>query len=274
MFVTMFIGVLDLLSGRMRYCNAGHDVPILIGSGIGMLPCDSNIPVGVMQDWVYTLQETTIDPLTTIFLYTDGLTEAEDINHAQFQEKRIIDVIQQAPNEPQQIILAMTQAVHQFVGNAEQSDDLTMLALQYKRQQPHVRYQRSLTLPNDVQTIQLLNEFVDNVCEAAGFDISECMRMNLAIEEAVVNVMNYAYPKGVKGMVNIDATINDKGLKFVISDNGTPFDPTAKEEVDTTLSAEERGIGGLGIHLIRQIMDSINYEHIDGRNVLTLLKRI
>ncbi len=274
MFVTMFIGVLDLLSGRMRYCNAGHDVPILIGSGIGMLPCDSNIPVGVMQDWEYTLQETTIDPLTTIFLYTDGLTEAEDINHAQFQEKRIIDVIQQAPNEPQQIILAMTQAVHQFVGNAEQSDDLTMLALQYKRQQPHVRYQRSLTLPNDVQTIQLLNEFVDNVCEAAGFDISECMRMNLAIEEAVVNVMNYAYPKGVKGMVNIDATISDKGLKFVISDNGTPFDPTAKEEVDTTLSAEERGIGGLGIHLIRQIMDSINYEHIDGRNVLTLLKRI
>ena len=262
MFVTMFIGVLDLLSGRMRYCNAGHDVPILIGSGIGMLPCDSNIPVGVMQDWEYTLQETTIDPLTTI------------INHAQFQEKRIIDVIQQAPNEPQQIILAMTQAVHQFVGNAEQSDDLTMLALQYKRQQPHVRYQRSLTLPNDVQTIQLLNEFVDNVCEAAGFDISECMRMNLAIEEAVVNVMNYAYPKGVKGMVNIDATISDKGLKFVISDNGTPFDPTAKEEVDTTLSAEERGIGGLGIHLIRQIMDSINYEHIDGRNVLTLLKRI
>ncbi len=274
MFVTMFIGVLDLLSGRMRYCNAGHDVPILIGSGIGMLPCDSNIPVGVMQDWEYTLQETTIDPLTTIFLYTDGLTEAEDINHAQFQEKRIIDVIQQAPNEPQQIILAMTQAVHQFVGNAEQSDDLTMLALQYKRQQPHVRYQRSLTLPNDVQTIQLLNEFVDNVCEAAGFDMSECMRMNLAIEEAVVNVMNYAYPKGVKGMVNIDATISDKGLKFVISDNGTPFDPTAKEDVDTTLSAEERGIGGLGIHLIRQIMDSINYEHIDGRNVLTLLKRI
>ena len=274
MFVTMFIGVLDLLSGRMRYCNAGHDVPILIGSGIGMLPCDSNIPVGVMQDWEYTLQETTIDPWTTIFLYTDGLTEAEDINHAQFQEKRIIDVIRQTQNEPQQIILAMTHTVHQFVGNAEQSDDLTMLALQYKRQQPHVRYQRSLTLPNDVQTIQLLNEFVDNVCEAAGFDMSECMRMNLAIEEAVVNVMNYAYPKGVKGMVNIDATISDKGLKFVISDNGTPFDPTAKEEVDTTLSAEERGIGGLGIHLIRQIMDSINYEHIDGRNVLTLLKRI
>ena len=75
-------------------------------------------------------------------------------------------------------------------------------------------------------------------------------------------------------MVNIDATITDKGLTFVISDNGTPFDPTTKAEVDTTLSAEERNIGGLGIHLIRQRMDSINYEYIEGRNVLTLLKSL
>ena len=101
-----------------------------------------------------------------------------------------------------------------------------------------------------------------------------CMQLNLAIEEAVFNVMKYAYPPEVNGTVSIDATISDKGLKFVISDNGIPFDPTAKAEVDTSLSAEERGIGGLGIHLIRQIMDSINYEYIDGRNILTLLKKI
>jgi sigma-B regulation protein RsbU (phosphoserine phosphatase) len=168
----------------------------------------------------------------------------------------------------------MTQAVHQFVGDADQSDDLTMLALQYKHQQPDIYYQRSLTLPNDVQTIPKLSGFVETVCEASNLDMDTCMQMNLAIEEAVVNVMNYAYPKGVKGMVNIDATISSKGLKFVISDNGKPFDPTAKAEVDTSLSAEERGIGGLGIHLIRQIMDGINYEYIDGRNVLTLLKVI
>ena len=274
MFVTFFVGVLDMPTGRMRYCNAGHDAPILIGSGAGLLPCDSNIPVGVMQGWKYTPQETTIDPWTTIFLYTDGLTEAENIEHGQFQEERIFDVINQASHDPKQIIEAMTEAVHQFVGEAEQSDDLTMLALQYKYQQPDIHYQRSLTLPNDVQTITKLSGFVESVCEAAGLDMGLCTQMNLAIEEAVVNVMNYAYPKGVKGMVNIDATITDKGLTFVISDNGTPFDPTTKAEVDTTLSAEERNIGGLGIHLIRQIMDSINYEYIEGRNVLTLLKSL
>ena len=274
MFVTFFVGVLDMPTGRMRYCNAGHDAPILIGSGEGLLPCDSNIPVGVMQGWKYTLQETTIDPWTTIFLYTDGLTEAEDIEHGQFQEQRIFDVIKQASHEPKQLIEAMTEAVHQFVGEAQQSDDLTMLALQYKHQQPDIRYQRSITLPNDVQTIPKLSDFVDTVCEAAGFDMSLSMQMNLALEEAVVNVMNYAYPKGTKGMVSIDATLTDKGLKFVISDNGKPFDPTAKAEVDTTLSAEERSIGGLGIHLIRKIMDSVNYEYVEGRNVLTLVKKV
>ena len=100
------------------------------------------------------------------------------------------------------------------------------------------------------------------------------MSLNLAMEEAVVNVMDYAYPAGIKGKVCIEAEADDQQLSFVISDWGKPFDPTAKAEVDTTLSAEERPIGGLGIHLVRQIMDSINYERIDEKNVLTLRKKL
>ena len=100
------------------------------------------------------------------------------------------------------------------------------------------------------------------------------MSLNLALEEAVVNVMSYAYPSETMGSVNIEAIANERLLKFIISDWGTPFDPTAEKEVDTTLSAEDRPIGGLGIHLVRQIMDSINYERTDGMNVLTLCKKI
>ena len=274
MFVTLFVGALDMPTGRMRYCNAGHDAPILIGSGAGLLPCDSNLPVGIMAGWKFTGQETTIDPHTTIFLYTDGLTEAMNSEFEQFQEERIFNVIKNTPNTPRQLIMAMTDAVHQFVGDAEQSDDLTMLALQYNHQEADVRYQRSITLPNDVQAVPELAEFVDHVCEALGFDMGVSMQLNLAIEEAVVNVMNYAYPAGTKGSVNIEARASDEWVKFVISDSGAPFDPTAKAEVDTTLSAEERGIGGLGIHLIRQIMDSINYERVGNLNVLTLLKKL
>ena len=140
--------------------------------------------------------------------------------------------------------------------------------------QPNVRYQRQITLPNDVQEVPQLNVFVDEVCEQVDFDMSTTLKLNLAIEEAVVNVMNYAYPAGEKGDVDIEAMINDEYLVFVISDSGTPFDPTAKAEVDTTLSVEERGIGGLGIHLIRQIMDTINYKRVNGMNVLTLRKKL
>jgi sigma-B regulation protein RsbU (phosphoserine phosphatase) len=140
--------------------------------------------------------------------------------------------------------------------------------------QTDIKYQSSLTLPNDVQTIPQLAEFVDTVSEAVGLDMGTTMQMNLAMEEAVVNVMNYAYPADVKGTVDIEAKAGDGWLQFIISDSGTAFDPTAKGEVDTTLSAEERGIGGLGIHLIRQIMDSIEYERKDDRNVLTLTKKV
>ena len=133
MFVTLFVGVLDLGNGHLTYCNAGHDAPLLIGDkGIGLLPCDANLPVGVMSGWEFTLQETEIDAQTTIFLYTDGLTEAEDINHQQFQEERIHEVAQASSNVPKSLIENMTKTVHSFVGEAEQSDDLTMMAIKYK----------------------------------------------------------------------------------------------------------------------------------------------
>jgi len=168
----------------------------------------------------------------------------------------------------------MNNAVKAFVGNAEQSDDLTMLFIQYTKKQRPLRLKRSITLPNDVQTIPDLNRFVEQVAEELGYDMSATMNLNLALEEAVVNVMNYAYPPGTEGEVNIAAEANDLRLKFIITDNGVPFDPTAKEDADTTLSAEDRPIGGLGIYLVRQLMDSMNYERLNGQNILTLRKKL
>ena len=135
MFVTLFVGVLDLSTGLLHYCNAGHDAPLLVGAGVGELPCDSNIPVGFMPDWEYSLQEAQIFTGTTIFLFTDGLTEATDSNQTLFNFERVNDVateaLAQQQQEPRELIARMTDAVHQFVGDAEQSDDLTMMAIQY-----------------------------------------------------------------------------------------------------------------------------------------------
>ncbi len=278
MFVTLFVGVLDLPTGHLYYCNAGHDAPLLIGAGVGMLPCDSNIPVGFRPSWKYTLQEAHVFTGTTIFLFTDGLTEAMDANQSQFQMERVTDVASQALAkqhlEPQQLISEMTEAVHQFVGNAEQSDDLTMMAIQYIRQQSDVKLRKSQVLSNDTQEVPRLNDFVAEVCEAVGLDSIVAMQVKLAIEEAVVNVMKYAYPQGTRGDVTIEAVSNDVRLKFTIIDSGKPFDPTVLPEVDTTLPAKERRIGGLGIHIVRQFMDSINYERSGNLNILAIRKNL
>ena len=135
MFVTLFVGVLDLATGLLLYCNAGHEEPLLIGKGVGLLPSANNIPVGLMQGRSFEGQDAYIYPGTTIFLYTDGLTEAEDATHAQYGKQRLTRTARQAlasnKYDPETIVKVQTDALHSFVGNAEQSDDLTMLAIRY-----------------------------------------------------------------------------------------------------------------------------------------------
>ena len=128
-FVTFFAGVLDLDTGHLRYCNAGHIAPLVNGQP---LPVHSNLPIGAMPDWEFKAQETDLAPGSTLFLYTDGLDEAEDAEHRQFGNKRIVDVIQSSSQQPCALIERMTQAVADFVGDTEQSDDLTMLVMQWK----------------------------------------------------------------------------------------------------------------------------------------------
>ena len=127
-FVTFFAGVLDLNTGHLRYCNAGHKAPLVNGEP---LPVDKNLPVGAMPDWTFTQQETTLASGTTLFLYTDGLDEAENARRKMFGKERIKEVLKSTSLEPQALICLMTQAVAHFVGDTEQSDDLTMLALRY-----------------------------------------------------------------------------------------------------------------------------------------------
>lgn len=132
--------------------------------------------------------------------------------------------------------------------------------------------QRTIELNNDIAEIPQLSAFIDSFAEEEDIDFSLVMGLQLALEEAVVNVMEYAYPKGTVGKVQISASANGDDLEFVISDSGKAFDPTAKAEVDVDLGVEDRPIGGLGIHLVRNIMDSVKYCRKDDKNVLTLHK--
>jgi sigma-B regulation protein RsbU (phosphoserine phosphatase) len=134
--------------------------------------------------------------------------------------------------------------------------------------------QQKLTLHNDITEVPTLGEFVEQVAEQLGYNMTDSMNMNLALEEAVVNVMNYAYPEGTIGDILIEAATTETQLVFTIKDSGTPFDPTQVEDPDTTLSIEDRPIGGLGIFLVKQLMDSVTYNYTDGFNILTLKKKL
>ena len=125
-----------------------------------------------------------------------------------------------------------------------------------------------------MRQVKSLNAFVQQVTARLGIEASLAKQIKLAVEEAVVNVMDYAYPAGMTGHIAVQATSDGQWLTFVITDSGVAFDPTEKEKADTTLSAEDRPVGGMGILLVRELMDSINYERTDGRNVLTLKKKI
>lgn len=274
MFVTFFIGVLDMPTGRLHYCNAGHDTPIVIDGEPHVLDVKSNIALGIVKDWFYEGQDTVLKPDDTLLLYTDGLTEAMDAKHSQFGLQRVKDTIEQhLGNTPQQLLDYMRAACDDFVDGAEQSDDLTLLAIRYSPVEEDILLEREITVTNDVECVTRVNDFVSEFCYKLNLGKSDTTNMRLAIEEAVVNIINYAHPKGEKGDINIVASATSDTIKWVITDNGVAFAPTDAPDVDTSLSAEDRQIGGLGIFLVRQLMDTINYERIDGKNVLTLKKK-
>ena len=130
-FVTLFLGVLDLSTGRLRYCNAGHDRPILVGDSVEELPALANVPVGVFDDFTYQEQEALVAADSLLFLYTDGVTESKDIDRQQYGRERLLEALSACSRKPDALIQAVGADVRAFAGEAEQSDDITMLALHY-----------------------------------------------------------------------------------------------------------------------------------------------
>lgn len=273
MFVTLFCGILDLQTGHLRYCNAGHNPPLVLSDEIHALEVLPNLPLGIMAGMSFQEQESDLKFDDTLFLFTDGLNEAENAEFEQFTEKRLEAVLQQH-RDARGHLDAMKQAVSEFVGEAPQSDDLTMLVIHYMNNNYQKSSERHLILHNDIQQIPQLADFIETIASEANLDQGLAMSLNLALEEAVTNVIEYAYPEGSDGLVDIEAVIREGQLDFIISDSGKPFDPTAKPEVDITAGVEERPIGGLGIHLVRHIMDSVSYKREDGKNYLTMIKKI
>ena len=134
--------------------------------------------------------------------------------------------------------------------------------------------EKSIILANEISEITKLNAFIEEIGNEFSLTPDIVFNLTLVLEEAVVNVINYAYPKEEHQFIYLSARLHEGSIIFVLTDTGKEFDPTLAPEADVTLGAEDRQIGGLGIFLIRQIMNEVKYERIEGKNVLTLEKKL
>ena len=134
--------------------------------------------------------------------------------------------------------------------------------------------EKSIILANNISEITRLYEFIEELGNDFSLAPDIVFNLNLVLEEAVVNIINYAYPKEEHQNIYLSARMHEGSIVLVLTDTGKEFDPTAAPEADVTLSADDRQIGGLGIFLIRQIMNEVKYERIEGKNVLTLEKKL
>lgn len=279
MFVTIFLAVIDIPTGRMTFCNAGHNHPLLV-SDTGetrALDVDTNMPVGLMKGQTFSEQHVILEPGMCLFLYTDGITEAENKAHELYGEKRLADLLSKhSTSSAQEIIEKVNADVQRHVDGYLQSDDIAILAMKYMNtEEGYDCHTESLTLNSLVNELTRLYAFIADL--AAQHDFTETFRLDiqLALEEAIVNVVQYAHPNDRNGH-NIEVLFHKRGdvAEFEVVDDGVPFNPTDKEEVDIDAPIEQRVVGGLGIHLIRKLTDEVAYRRDNGKNVLTMKKKI
>ena len=272
MFVTAFIGRLHIPTGELLYCNAGHLVPIVYSMRQGseatkILSLDPNIPMGYEGRFKFKEQGTMLRQDEMLVLYTDGITEARNEQHEMLGSKRWIDIISKHHNAFREgDFEAISNIGLQFVGKAEQTDDMTIMTITKTSADEPV----SLRVENKMDQWPALRNILHNYALCAGMDARALKKLEVALEEAVVNVIHYSQA----GWIELKIKNEELKIILILSDNGTAFDPTAQAEKDIEKAAEERQIGGLGIALVKQIADEVSYRRIEDKNELTIIKNI
>ena len=262
MFVTMFIGILDLTTGHLDYCNAGHEAPLLAGQ---QLPVKRNKPVGALPDWNFEAQETRLQPGDVLFLYSDGLSEARNQTGKRLGRAYVAQLASQHTHDTaQQLVELMAQEVKHYAADTEQSDDITLLAIKWLDQGD------TLILQASMEEIDRLKPFIEHAASRAGMIAKETKRLRAAVEEAVANVIHY----GQATTITLQAEKTDGQLLITIDDDGLPFDPTQGSATDLSIPTDQRPPGGMGIIMLQRMTDGLSYQRTDGHNILTLIKTL
>lgn len=283
-FVTAIIGRLHVPTGQLTCCNAGHLSPIKVKGETppvcGHLPLKEeelkeielipNIPLGYEGKFQFVEQGTLLGKEDTLVLYTDGITEARNKNHEMMGMERWKECVNASMREcvSASVCERLMEGVKAFIGEAEQSDDITLMTISKRSEmQPCV-----LQVENKMSQWPVLRKALHDYGMCVGMEDRTLKKMILALEEAVVNIVNYSEAKFIGMTISCGDT---QRLSITLSDDGIAFDPTAQAEVDTAAVIAQRQIGGLGIALLRQIADEVRYRRTDdGQNELSIIKNI
>lgn len=278
MFVTMFLAILDLSNGVLTYTNAGHNLPyVKRQSGVVESITQLHGPVaGAVEGLAYKQSELTLFQGDQLFLYTDGVSEAMDHSDNLFTENRIAEVLTNCTNQtPDQVCQTVLKAVDDFVAGAEQSDDITLLSLHIDGQLASQAYcSFELELINQFSEIDRLNDAFNEFADSAGVDISIQLKLNMVFDELINNIISYGYKDNDRHTITVRAEINGDCLMVTVEDGGIPFNPFLLETPDVSSDIEDRQIGGLGIFLVKEVMDDVTYQRVQNSNRVTLLKHL
>lgn len=266
MFVTAWMGILDLKTGLLKFVNAGHNPPLVrqADGEFVYLKARSGMVLAGMDGVKYRLNELKLSPGDRIFLYTDGVTEATDENNRLYGEERLLETVNQNIVKNTQLLCeAVKDDVDRFVGDAPQFDDITMLSVELR----YIRSDNSITVIADDKSMILVSEFAKSLTEKLTVVPKIANKVSIAVDEIYSNIVNYSGAD----LATISYEIKDGRLYMTFTDDGIPYNPIKAEEPDVTLSAEERKIGGLGIFMVKKMTESMEYTYEDDKNILSLV---
>ncbi len=269
MFVTVWLGILEISTGIVRCANAGHEYPAVMrkGGAFELFKDRHGLVLAGMEGARYREYTLTLHPGDRLFVYTDGVPEATDSENALYGTQRMLDALNRHTDGTCRTLLeALHRDVEVFVGDAPQFDDITMLCLEIK---PPVSDMTKIGILPTAEHLSEAVEFFESMLAQAEIRGKIAAQVNIAVDEIFSNIARYSGAT----LATLGCAVSPTEITLRFSDNGRPYDPTEKPDPDTTLSAEDREPGGLGIFMVKKTMDRTQYEYKDGLNILTLVKR-
>jgi sigma-B regulation protein RsbU (phosphoserine phosphatase) len=275
MFITVFMAILDLRNGRMKYANAGHN-PTYVKRKSGEITMLDNISgpvVGAMEGISYTEEEVGLEIGDVVLMYTDGVTEAMDRSGKLFSDERLATFFaEQAYKSSEAYVDGISKAVMEFEKEKEQADDITVMVLTYRDVHgPDSGERLSLEIVNEIRQIRSVAEAVGPFLAERQVSEAQINNIHVINDELLSNIIQYAFTDQEEHSIVFELVVNESSIILTYHDDGIDFNPFTMERPELELPIEERKIGGLGIHIVKTMVDEYSHERKGDNNIVKLI---